>query len=87
MMKDGALIGKTSPQRRIYSNFDDRAYSEAATIFSLGNEFYATLLGVDANGRATLRLNVTPLVNWIWIGSVIMSIVPIIALRRRKKAA
>ncbi|MFI3272295.1 MAG: cytochrome c-type biogenesis CcmF C-terminal domain-containing protein [Pseudomonadota bacterium] len=87
VMKDGELVGKTSPQRRIYSNFDDRAYSEAATIFSLGNEFYATLLGVDANGRATLRLNVTPLVNWIWIGSIIMSIVPIIALRRRKKAA
>lgn len=82
--KDGKEVGVVSPQRRLYSNFDNRAFSEAATIPSLGNELYATLLGVDAQGRATLALNVNPLVNWIWIGSTIMCILPFFGLRRRK---
>lgn len=84
--KDGSEVGMAAPQRRIYSKFGRQAFAEAATIPGLGNEFYAVLLGVDREGKATLHLNVTPLINWVWIGSTIMCLFPFIGMRRRKVA-
>ncbi len=77
--------GRLAPQMRIYHNFSGMKFSEASTIFSLGNEFYASLLGLDASGRASLRVSVNPLVNWLWVGGTLMCLFPIMGLRRRKR--
>ncbi len=80
--REGSPVGVLSPQRRLYAKFDRQAYAEAATIFGLGDELYATLLGVDAEGAATLKVSVNPLVNWVWIGGTLMCIAPFLGLRR-----
>lgn len=80
---DGSPLGSVAPQRRIYAKFDQMAFSEAATRPSLGREFYATLLGVDGEQRAVLRLSSTPLVSWLWIGGAFMTLAPLLGLRRR----
>lgn len=80
--REGAPVGVLSAQRRLYAKFDRQAYAEAATIFGLGDELYATLLGVNAEGLATIKVSVNPLVNWVWIGGTLMCIAPFLGLRR-----
>lgn len=76
----GKFLGKLSPQRRLYANFENQTYAEVSTIFSLGNEIYATLLSVDDKGKAALAVNVNPLVNWLWIGGILLCLFPLFSL-------
>ena len=59
-------------------------FSEVDVIPGLGNEIYASLLGLDENSRVVVKVSVEPLVNWLWIGGTIMCLVPLVGLRRRK---
>lgn len=81
----GKPTGKLAPQRRLYTNFENQTYAEVSTLFSLGNEIYATLLSVDGNGRAVIQLNINPLVNWLWIGGTIMCLFPFLGLSRVRR--
>ncbi|MCQ2444512.1 MAG: cytochrome c biogenesis protein CcsA [Mailhella sp.] len=83
LSRGGDAAGTVSPQRRLYDKFTRSSFSEAETVPSLGNEFYATLLGVSG-GKAVLRMSSNPLVNWIWIGGAVMSLAPFLGLRRRR---
>ncbi len=86
--KNNQLVGSLLPQIRTYSTHLDQRFSEAVTIFSLGKEIYATFSGLDQEERARVRILIQPMVNWIWIGGLIMSIAPffsIFALRSRNK--
>ena len=82
---NGKPLGVLAPQRRLYSNFETQTYAEVATLFSLGKEIYATLLSIDDKGKATLTVNINPLVNWLWIGGVIMTLFPFLSLRRIRR--
>ena len=84
LSSDGKEVGTVSPQRRLYDKFSRYAFSEATTRPSLGNEFYATLLGVNGE-KAVLRMSSNPLVNWLWIGGALMSLAPLLALRPRRR--
>ena len=81
----GQLIGVAAPQRRIYPKWGQMQFAEAATIPSLGHEFYATLMAVDAQNRVLLKLSSTPLVNWLWIGGTLMCLLPFFMLRRNSR--
>lgn len=81
----GAILGKLSPQRRLYTNFENQTYAEVSTLFSLGNEIYATLLSVNEQNRATLAVNINPLVNWLWIGGTLMCLFPFVGLSRVRR--
>ncbi len=84
---DAAVLqGVLAPQMRIYNNFSGMKFSEVGTIFSLGNEFYASLLGIDTANRATIRISINPLVNWLWIGGTLMCLFPLLGLRRRMRS-
>jgi len=89
VLKDGKQLGELVPERRIYDKFDRQQFAEADTIFSFGNEVYASLLGLEPaksgeRARVTVRISVHPLVNWLWVGGTLMCLFPFIALRRRK---
>ena len=87
--REGAQVGELVPERRIYEKFGRQQFAEADTIFSLGNEVYASLLGLESavkpgeEPRVTVRVSVHPLVNWLWVGGTLMCLFPLIALRRR----
>ena len=83
--KDGVLMGLLAPQRRIYKKFGEQQFSEVDTVFSMGNEIYASLLGLDEKHRATVKVSVNPLVNWMWVGGTLMCLFPLMGLRRRKE--
>lgn len=83
--KSGESVGTLKPQRRIYRNFD-QPFAEVAVIPSFGDELYATLLGVDHDGSASLKISVHPLVNWIWIGGTILCLAGFLCLRTRRRS-
>lgn len=85
VMKNGVLVGLLAPQRRMYTKFGNQQFSEVGTVFSMGNELYASLLGLDQQHRITVKVSVNPLVNWMWVGGTLMCLFPFMGLRRRKE--
>ena len=84
--KNGKDVGMLYPERRWYPNAKD-SYAEVSVIPGLGDEIYSTLLGYDGkNGSATISASVNPLVNWLWIGGTLMSVAPLLLLRRNREA-
>ena len=82
--RQGKAVGQALPERRHYFKWG-RTFAEASTIPAFGNEFYASLLSVDNDGRATLLLSIHPLVNWVWIGGTLMCLFPLLGLARRAR--
>lgn len=80
---DGKKIGTLTPQKRIYRNFRQN-FAEVSVIPGLGKELYATLLGFDKEQTISLKISIHPLVNWIWIGGVLVCLLPFLALRRAR---
>ena len=78
---DNAAVRRGKPS--VYAKWGQMQFAEAAVIPSLGNEFYATLMAVDQQNRAVFRLSSNPLVNWLWIGGILMCLLPFISFRRR----
>jgi cytochrome c-type biogenesis protein CcmF len=90
VFKEGVQVGELVPERRIYDKFGRQQFAEVDTVFSLGNELYASLLGLEQGSskpgqepRVTVKVSVHPLVNWLWVGGTLMCVFPCIALRRR----
>ncbi|MDR2891806.1 MAG: cytochrome c biogenesis protein CcsA [Deltaproteobacteria bacterium] len=87
LQKNGVDHGVLAAERRAYFKYP-QPFAEAATIFSLGDEAYASLLAVDeARGMAQLRLTINPLVNWVWIGGVILCLFPLLGMFRKMRKA
>ncbi|MDR2075562.1 MAG: cytochrome c biogenesis protein CcsA, partial [Desulfovibrio sp.] len=85
IFKAGRPLGVLSPQRRQYAKFEKQPYAEVATLFSLGNEIYATLLSPEEEAQVTLMVAVNPLINWIWLGGALLSLCPILGLIRPRR--
>ena len=82
------LLGELKPQRRMYDKFGTMQFSEVDVVPGLGNELYASFLGLDENASVLIRFSVEPLVNWMWIGGTLMCLFPFLMLARgRKKQA
>lgn len=85
--RDGRTIGVVHPERRWYPN-SRNSFAEVAVIPGLGDEIYTTLLGYDGkDGSVTISASVNPLVNWLWIGGTLMSLAPLLLLRRNPEPA
>lgn len=80
--RDGALVGVLTPQKRLYRNFEQSTFAEVSVIPSFGEEVYATLLGFNEEGVASVRVNINPLVNWIWIGGTLSCLIAFFCWRR-----
>ncbi len=78
--RDGKVIGEMAPQRRSYRTWD-RPHAKVVTLFSLGNELYATLLGFTEDEVVSIKMSTHPLVNWVWIGGTLLCLLGFFALR------
>ncbi|MBQ7618023.1 MAG: heme lyase CcmF/NrfE family subunit, partial [Desulfovibrio sp.] len=79
--RQGEIFGHLMPERRIYDKFGEMQFSEVDTIPSLGNEIYASLLGLNGK-KAVVRVSVKPLVNWLWIGGFLMCLLPLLPRKK-----
>ncbi|WP_147820843.1 heme lyase CcmF/NrfE family subunit [Salidesulfovibrio onnuriiensis] len=83
--RDGEILGVLHPEKRIYRNFPRQQFAEVSVIPSLGDEIYATVLGIDEGGKVSFKISVNPLVNWIWIGGTFMCVFGFLLLRRHRE--
>jgi cytochrome c-type biogenesis protein CcmF len=47
---------------------------------TLREDLYVILTALEANGSATLKVYRNPLVNWIWIGALVLALGTIVIL-------
>jgi cytochrome c-type biogenesis protein CcmF len=85
VFQNGRPLGVLSPQMRRYAKFEKQPYAQVATLFSLGNELYATVLSSEKEGRTALMVAVNPLINWIWLGGILLCLCPLLGLIRLKR--
>ncbi len=79
---DGA-VKTVHPQRRLY-NKTDQPNSEVAIESNLREDLYVTLAGWEDGGKLTaLQVVINPLVSWIWIGGIVMTLGAIVCLLPR----
>jgi cytochrome c-type biogenesis protein CcmF len=66
------LVTKLGPSRAVYSA-SGKAVSEVAIHRTLAGDLYLALTDLDSGSKMIrLRVLVKPLINWIWIGSIVM---------------
>jgi cytochrome c-type biogenesis protein CcmF len=92
LLIDGWDVGELRPSLDYYPA-SDQTWTRVARHSSLGGDVYVTILGVGDQGETiTLRLELHPLINWLWVGGAIMAFGGLIALwpgrdSRRKSPA
>jgi cytochrome c-type biogenesis protein CcmF len=79
LSKDGKVIRDLNP-RRDYFVVQEQPVSVAGVYSTPSVDVYVLLVGWDANGQtATFKVYVNSLINWVWIGGILMIIGTIIA--------
>ena len=79
LSKDGKVIRELNP-RRDYFVVQEQPVSVPGVYSTPGADVYVLLVGWDATGAtATFKIYVNSLINWVWIGGILMIIGTIIA--------
>jgi len=60
------------PQKRFYDKFEGQSITEVAIHSDLARDVYVTLANWDKDGVA-IEAIINPLVNWIWIGGLVIA--------------
>ena len=78
---DGKVIDHLRPAKWFFHNHESEPTTEVAIRRSPAEDLYITLGGYDlAEGNATLKVVVNPVVDWIWFGFMMLAIGTAIAL-------
>jgi cytochrome c-type biogenesis protein CcmF len=72
--KNGIEQRTLSPERRFYVSNRSMPMTEAAIDRGFGRDLYVSLGDDLGGGSWTVRVHYKPLVNWIWLGCVIMAL-------------
>jgi len=72
VMRNGKPAGTLHPARNYYKSFEQPS-TEVDILSSLREDLYLILIDFDAqSGMATFKYYLNPLVNWIWIGWMVV---------------
>jgi len=87
VLVDGKPVGRLAPARSLYDKRPDEPASEVAILRGLGEDLYVTLGTYDmSQGTAALKLVTNPLVDWMWLGFLLMAAATLLALLPRGNA-
>ncbi len=81
--RDGAPVATLQPEKRVY-RASGQPMTEAAIDRSLLRDVYVSMAEPLPNGGWAVRAHVKPLVNWIWLGCVLMAIGGFLAISDRR---
>jgi cytochrome c-type biogenesis protein CcmF len=74
-LRTGKYLGLVSPAKFIYKKSPDAPTTEVSMISSLHDDLYAVLGSANPQTKtASFQIHVNPLVNWIWIGCLILTL-------------
>jgi cytochrome c-type biogenesis protein CcmF len=59
------------PQKELHKNQDSPS-TEVAIRSNLIEDLYVILASVTDDGKANIKVQINPLVSWLWIGGVVM---------------
>ena len=79
----GDPVAVMTPESRVY-NTSTMTTTEAAIRPTLTSDLYAVIGDPDGKGGWAARLYHKPLVHWIWLGAILMSIGGIVSLTDRR---
>ena len=84
--REGHPIGALYPSREVYLDMG-LAVTKPALHSNLGRDLYAILVdgGDSTQDQAAFRIFINPLVNWLWIGTGVLTLGTLIALWPRKR--
>jgi cytochrome c-type biogenesis protein CcmF len=71
-----------NPQIRKYAKWE-QLNSEVSIQSNLREDVYVTLAAVDRHGGVTIQAIVNPLVSWIWIGGIVLTVGAVVGLLPR----
>lgn len=78
--KDGKFYGRVMPEKVFYSNWDQPS-TEVSILGSLKEDLYVILSAWDQGGQeATFKVDVNPLMAWMWIGGHLLVLGTIFAV-------
>ncbi len=69
--RGGQLVGELNPERRFYKA-SQQATTEVAIRPRLNEDLYIVFSGMTEQNRAVISAHLNPLVNWIWIGTLVL---------------
>ncbi len=86
VIRDGKLVTTLSPQRQIFAQMG-LAVTQPSVDSNLARDLYAILVESQFSTQETVtfRFYVTPLVNWLWIGTAMLTLGTLIALLPHKR--
>ncbi len=91
---DGEAVALMQPARWIYDRQKDQPTTEVSIKRSMAEDLYVAVGDFDASKQiVTFKLVINPLVNWIWLGFVVMTFgvalagIPLPTLRRHSMAS
>ena len=85
--KSGKLVSGLRPMRVFYAASREQPSYEVAIHTTLMEDFYTVLAGFDVEtNSAVVAVFVSPMVSWIWFGSVLLMVGGLIALVPMRKA-
>ena len=74
VLLDGKPAGQLLPARWVYSKRPEEPATQVAILRGLGEDLYVTMGKHDLDdGTAALKLVINPLVDWMWLGFLIMA--------------
>ena len=77
--ENGRFIGTIKPVREFYFA-DQQKWTRIDRIADLRRDVYLALLDYQENGDSLVKLNINPMVNWLWIGGVFMMVGGVICM-------
>ncbi len=82
--KNGKFVTTLYPEKRSYSGEQSMPMTEADIDVGFWRDVFASLGEPLDNGAWSMRLSYRPLISWIWLGSILMSIGGILAVLDRR---
>ena len=86
VLRDGDVLDVLTPARWWYFQLPDQPTTEVSRYMTVSEDVYASMQTVDlTTGKTQLRLFINPLVNWVWVGTVVMLFGAAICIGTRRK--
>ncbi len=84
---DGEFSNKLSPEKRIYVGQSSNAMTEASIDIGFMRDIYAAMGEPLGDGAWSLRLYYKPMIRWIWLGCLLMTIGGVLAVSDKRYRA
>ncbi|SES90255.1 heme lyase CcmF/NrfE family subunit [Oceanicella actignis] len=83
VFEGGVETARLTPEKRVYT-VQRMPTTEAAIDMGLARDLYVVLGDPQDDGSWAVRIYVKPLVNWIWIGALVMALAGLVSLSDRR---